>query len=212
MVSRSCASGMDAVAIAAARVRAGDAPLLVAGGVQSVSRVAADSGPLRADVGVVRRVGAVEPGVAADLSATIDGFGRAELVRPATTAGTLAALPPAYTDAGADGQDELALSTRAWPGRVEHRHTAGTSPPPADAAALLLIGDERAARRLGIAPRARITATAVAAHDLVTALTAGQEAMAEALRRAGLRPAGVDVAGVSAPAGLGIGLTLDRSG
>ena len=228
MVNRFCASGMEAVAMAATRIRAGESSLLVAGGVESVSRVPADRGPLWTDVSVVRKLGAVHMGVAADLNATIDGFDRAaldgyaaeshrkaasatragafaralvpvgglghdELIRPDTSAETLAALPPAYAGFGADGQDALALSTRAWPQRVEHRHTAGTSPPPADAAALLLIGDERAAHRLGLSPRARIASSAVAAQDPVTMLTAGQEAMAEALRRAGARPGEVDV-------------------
>ena len=38
-LNRFCASGIDAVATAAARVRAGDYRLVVAGGVESVSRV-----------------------------------------------------------------------------------------------------------------------------------------------------------------------------
>ncbi|MFC7613851.1 beta-ketoacyl synthase N-terminal-like domain-containing protein [Actinokineospora soli] len=163
VVNRFCASGIEAVAVAASRIRAGDASLLVAGGVESASR--APAVPLWTDASVVRQLGAVHIGVAADLNATIDGFDRPaldayaaeshrkaasasragafarslvpvgglahdELIRPDTTVETLAALPPAYAALGADGQDALALSTRAWPERVEHLHTAGTSPRP----------------------------------------------------------------------------------
>ena len=48
MLNRFCASGIDAVGQTAARVRAGDLGLAVAGGVESVSRVPmfADRGPL----------------------------------------------------------------------------------------------------------------------------------------------------------------------
>lgn len=80
-VNRFCASGIDAVATAAALVRAGQADLVVAGGVESSSRVPmfADRGPLWTDPGVVASVGSVHMGVAADIVATEDGRERAEL-------------------------------------------------------------------------------------------------------------------------------------
>lgn len=80
-VNRFCASGIDAVAMTAAHVRAGDLDLAVAGGVESVSRVPifSDGGALWADPDVVRRLGSVHMGIAADLIATIDRRGRAEL-------------------------------------------------------------------------------------------------------------------------------------
>ncbi|MGQ0838722.1 acetyl-CoA C-acyltransferase [Actinokineospora sp.] len=177
-VNRFCASGIDAVAQTSARVRGGELSLAVAGGVESVSRVPmfSDGAPLWTGAEVVRRTG----GLTAD-----------ELVRPDTSRAALAALPPAFAALGADGQDDLALSSRAWPDRIEHHHTIGTSPALADGAALLLIGDARAAHRLGIAPRARIVTSA--AHDPVTMLTAGQDAMTEAMRRAAVLPAEVAV-------------------
>jgi acetyl-CoA C-acetyltransferase len=123
----------------------------------------------------------------------IGGLDHDELVRPRATRAALAALPPAFAAMGSDGQDALALSTRAWPDRIEHRHTVGTSPEVADGAALLLIGNARAAHRLGLRPRARIVSAAVVAHDPVTMLTAGQEAMAAAMRRAGVVPGEIEV-------------------
>ncbi|NLG45498.1 acetyl-CoA C-acyltransferase [Gordonia sp. (in: high G+C Gram-positive bacteria)] len=81
MVNRFCASGIDAVAVAAARVKAGDADLIVAGGVESVSRVPmfADRGPLWADPATVAEIGSIHMGVAADLNATLDGLDRETL-------------------------------------------------------------------------------------------------------------------------------------
>ena len=80
-INRFCASGIDAVAHAAARLRSGDLGLAVAGGVESVSRVPlfADRGPLWTDPATIRAVGSVHMGIAADLNATIEGLGRDEL-------------------------------------------------------------------------------------------------------------------------------------
>jgi len=80
-INRFCASGIDAVAATAARLRAGDLQLAVAGGVESVSRVPlfADRGPLWTDPATIRTVGSVHMGVAADLNATIEGLRREEL-------------------------------------------------------------------------------------------------------------------------------------
>jgi acetyl-CoA C-acetyltransferase len=80
-LNRFCASGIDAVATAAAKVRAGDASLIVAGGVESVSRVPifSDRGVLWSDPDVVSQVGSVHMGIAADLNATLEGFTREQL-------------------------------------------------------------------------------------------------------------------------------------
>jgi acetyl-CoA C-acetyltransferase len=80
-INRFCASGIDAVGQTAARLRAGDLTVAVAGGVESISRVPifADRGPLWDDPRTIRRIGSIHMGVAADLNATIEGYGRAEL-------------------------------------------------------------------------------------------------------------------------------------
>jgi len=77
-INRFCASGLDAINLAAARVRGGDATLIVAGGVESVSRVPtfSDHGPLYADPEVMAAAGTIHMGVAADLVATLDGIDR----------------------------------------------------------------------------------------------------------------------------------------
>ncbi len=80
-INRYCASGIDAIALAAALVRSGQADLVVAGGVESVSRVPlfADRGPLWCDSELVERIGSIHMGVAADVVATEEGFTRDEL-------------------------------------------------------------------------------------------------------------------------------------
>ena len=81
-INRFCASGLDAVNLAAAKIQAGMADVVVAGGVESVSRVPmyADNGPLYTDPAVAAATGGgVFMGVAADLVATLEGFDREEL-------------------------------------------------------------------------------------------------------------------------------------
>lgn len=80
-LNRFCASGIDAVAQTAGRIRGGDLDLGVAGGVESVSRVPmfTDRGPLWSDPDTIRRIGSVHMGIAADLNLTIDGWTRAQL-------------------------------------------------------------------------------------------------------------------------------------
>lgn len=81
-INRFCASGLDAVNLAAAKITAGMADVVVAGGVESVSRVPmyADEGPLYTDPMVAAQTGGgLFMGVAADLVATLEGFEREEL-------------------------------------------------------------------------------------------------------------------------------------
>jgi acetyl-CoA C-acetyltransferase len=80
-VNRFCASGLEAVNLAAMKVRAGWADLVVAGGVESMSRVAmgSDGGALMQDSVVSEQIGFVPQGISADLIATLEGFGRTAL-------------------------------------------------------------------------------------------------------------------------------------
>ena len=80
-VNRFCASGIEAVNLAAARVKSDGAGVLLAGGVESISHVPmySDNGPLFCDPATVDAIGSVEMGIAADIVATIEGFERPEL-------------------------------------------------------------------------------------------------------------------------------------
>ncbi len=80
-LNRFCASGLEAVNLAAAMVRSGWEQLVLAGGVESMSRVpmGSDGGALIDDPEISQAVGFVPQGIGADLLATLDGFSRAEL-------------------------------------------------------------------------------------------------------------------------------------
>jgi acetyl-CoA C-acetyltransferase len=91
-VNRFCASGLDAVNQAAARVRSGFEHLIVAGGVESMSRVPmfSDGGAWAADPATALATDFVPQGIGADLIATLDGFTRADVDAFAVRSQTLA--------------------------------------------------------------------------------------------------------------------------
>ncbi|MBH1938203.1 acetyl-CoA C-acetyltransferase [Streptomyces sp. AV19] len=76
--NRFCASGLEAVNLAAAKVRSGWEDLVLAGGVESMSRVpmASDGGAWFGDPMTNFATGFVPQGIGADLIATIGGYGR----------------------------------------------------------------------------------------------------------------------------------------
>jgi acetyl-CoA C-acetyltransferase len=80
-LSRFCASGLEAVNLAAAKVASGFEDLVVAGGVESMSRVpmGSDGGAWMADPETNLTTRFVPQGVSADLIATMEGFSRADV-------------------------------------------------------------------------------------------------------------------------------------
>lgn len=77
-IHRFCASGLEALNLAAMKVRSGWEDLIVAGGVESMSRVpmGSDGGAWFMDPGVNSTIGFIPQGISADLIATIEGFSR----------------------------------------------------------------------------------------------------------------------------------------
>jgi len=80
-LNRFCASGLEAVNNAAAQIMSGQADAVVAGGVESMSRVqmGADGGAVYADPRVSYAHYYVPQGISADLIATLDGYSREEV-------------------------------------------------------------------------------------------------------------------------------------
>ena len=80
-LNRFCASGLEAVNQAAARIRSGFEDLILAGGVESMSRVpmGSDGGAWAMDPATAFATDFVPQGIGADLIATIEGFGRADV-------------------------------------------------------------------------------------------------------------------------------------
>ena len=77
-VNRFCASGLEAVNIASQKVASGWEDLVLAGGVESMSRVpmGSDGGPMATDPETNYDTYFVPQGISADLIATIEGFSR----------------------------------------------------------------------------------------------------------------------------------------
>ncbi|MFJ3553304.1 acetyl-CoA C-acetyltransferase [Streptomyces sp. NPDC090114] len=76
--NRFCASGLEAVNMAAMKVRSGWEDLVLAGGVESMSRVpmGSDGGAWALDPRTNHATGFVPQGIGADLIATLEGFSR----------------------------------------------------------------------------------------------------------------------------------------
>ena len=77
-INRFCASGLEAVNLAAQKVRSGWEDLVVAGGVESMSRVpiGSDGGAWAQDPATNLKTAFVPQGIGADLIATLEGFSR----------------------------------------------------------------------------------------------------------------------------------------
>lgn len=233
-LNRFCASGLAALGDAATRVASGSEGLVLAGGVESMSRVpmSSDGGAWFQDEAVARATGFVHMGVAADAVATLAGLSRDDLdtyalasheralraerdgllgrrlvpvrapggetllardegPRPGLTREKLAGFAPLFAEKEAALFDPVVLARHPSLGAVRHLHTAATSPAIADAAALVLVGNEATGSALGLRPLARIVAVANVGTDPVTMLTGNVAATERVLAKAGLTVADV---------------------
>jgi acetyl-CoA C-acetyltransferase len=225
------------VNIAAQKIASGWEDLVLAGGVESMSRVpmGSDGGAWALDPETNYDTSFVPQGIGADLIATVEGFTRDDVdayaarsqerawaaqadgffagsvipvldingnvvlerdehIRAGTTAESLSNLKPAFATIGdIGGFDAVALQKYHWIERVDHVHTAGNSSGIVDGASLVLIGNERTGEEQGLAPRARILATAVSGADPTIMLTGPAPASRKALARAGLTVEDLDL-------------------
>jgi len=212
-VDRRCGSSQQAIHFAAASVIAGHYDLVIAGGVESMSRVPMGSnvreGKQYPDHVLERyQVDRFHQGIAAELVAERWGFSREQLDEYSLESHARAAVA---IDSGAlDGQlatfdgglrhDEgvrrdgsMEVMGALKPAfRPDGLITAGNSSQISDGAAALLITTSDVARARGLRPIARIHTVALAADDPVIMLTAPIPATAKALKKAGL---GIDDVG-----------------
>lgn len=235
-LNRFCASGLEAVNMAAQKVASGWEDLVVAGGVESMSRVpmGSDGGAWAMDPETNLKTYFVPQGIGADLIATIDGYSREdvdafalnsqqkaaaaiaagyfdnsriavkdqnglivcdtdELVRAGASMEDMAKLRPAFRDMGAYGFDDSALARYPHIESIQHVHTAANSSGIVDGACTVLIGNEAAGQRYGMAPRARIVSTALVGTDATIMLTGPAPAARKALAKAGLKIDDIDL-------------------
>ena len=96
-LNRFCASGLEAVNLAAQKVRSGFEDLVLAGGVESMSKVAmgSDGGPWAEDPETAYETYFIPQGIGADLIATIEGFDRTRVDEYAVRSQELAATAQA---------------------------------------------------------------------------------------------------------------------
>ncbi|WP_433873303.1 thiolase family protein [Saccharopolyspora sp. CA-218241] len=206
-VDRRCGSGQQAVHAAAAGIIAGQHDIVVAGGVESMSRVPMgaanqDGRPMPESVLERFGVGGFNQGVGAELVAERWGLSRRRLDdysleshRRAAAAGDSGALDgqlvpvPGALDADEGVRrtttpDQLAGLRPAF--RADGVITAGNSSQISDGTAALLLTTGEIAARRGWSPIARVHTSVLAGADPVIMLTAPLPATRKALRKSGL--------------------------
>jgi len=235
-LNRFCASGLEAVNMAAMKVASGWEDLIVAGGVESLSRIpmGSDGGAWAMDPATNFQTGFVPQGVGADLIATLEGFSRDdvdafavnsqakaaaasksgkfkkslipvtdqngitildhdEFIREGTTADDLAKLKPSFQMMGQMGFDDSAKLKYPQVEDINHMHHAGNSSGIVDGAALVLIGNDKIGKELGMKPRARIVSVALTSTEPTIMLTGPGPASLKALEKAGLTVDDIDL-------------------
>jgi acetyl-CoA acyltransferase len=212
-IDRQCGSSQQAVHFAAAAVLSGQCDVVVAGGVESMSRVPMASS-IGQDVGfpfgpqLLARYDNVlfNQGIGAELVAQRWGLSRAQLdefslgsharAAAAQDAGAFAAEivpvtradgPVVTADEGIRRDTSLAsLATLKTPFQADGVVTAGSSSQISDGAAALLVTTSERAAELGLRPIVRVHTAVLAANDPVIMLTAPIPATEKALKRSGL--------------------------
>jgi acetyl-CoA acyltransferase len=210
-LDRQCGSSQQAVSFAAASVVAGHYDVVVAGGVESMSRVPmgmSAAGKMPFGAGFLERYAGTMPnqGIGAEMIVDRWGFSRSQLdefslashekAAVAQDEGRFAAeigavTAPGGTSVEADEGvrrgstlDKLAQLKPAF--RENGTITAGNSSQISDGAAALLITTSEKAAELGLTPIARVHTAVVVGDDPVIMLTGPIPATALALKRSGL--------------------------
>jgi acetyl-CoA acetyltransferase family protein len=216
-VDRQCGSSQQAIHFAAQGVQAGAYDMVIAGGVESMSRV-----PMGASFqtghgfpfskSMTERFNLVPQGISAEMIAEKWGVGRETLDQIGFRSQQLAAsardsgrfsreIAPVETSGGTVSQDEgirestlekmasLKPSFKPEGGVV----TAANSSQITDGASAVLITTPERAAELGLKPRARFHTFALAASDPVIMLTAPIPATQKVLKRADLTMDDIDV-------------------
>jgi acetyl-CoA C-acetyltransferase len=219
-VDRQCGSSQQALHFAAQAVLSGTCDVVVAGGVQNMSRIPISAAmlagraygfddPFSGSQGWLRRYGNQEVSQfrAAEMIAAKWGISREQMEafaleshRRAVAAadggrfdGEIVAVGDVAADEGPRRDTSLEKMAKLAPLTEGGRLTAAVSSQISDAAAALLVVNERGLAAHGLVPRARIHHLSVRGADPVWMLTAPIPATAHALSRAGLRIDEIDL-------------------
>ncbi|MCM4083019.1 acetyl-CoA C-acyltransferase [Paractinoplanes hotanensis] len=205
-IDRQCGSSQQALHFAAATVISGQADLVVAGGVESMTRVPMGSSgqgsdPYGESVRTRYGVESFNQGVGAEMVAERWGLSRAQLEEYALSSHAAAAraqdsgefdaeiepLAGVKQDEGIRRDTSLEkLAGLRTPFKQDGVVTAGTASQISDGAAALAVTTSEWAAAHGLTPLARVHTAVIAAADPVIVLTAPMPATAKALARSGL--------------------------
>jgi acetyl-CoA acyltransferase len=208
-VDRQCGSSLQAAFNAATAVSAGQLDLVVAGGVESMSRVPMGSSGGDLSDSLLERWEIVPQGVSAELIAERWGLSREELdaysyeshrralaaieegrfereVVPVEVSNPHAGLLFGVDETPRADTSPEALAALKPAFLPEGKVTAGNSSQICDGAAAVLVASEAACSRLGLEPRARYVSFGLAGVDPRLMLHGNPDASSRALERAGL--------------------------
>lgn len=205
-VNRLCGSSQQAAHFAAATVISGAADLVVAAGVENMTRVAMGSDGVMPSERLMERFDLIPQGQSAELIAERWGLSREAVDKfsfdshqkalAAIDAGrfkdeiipVVTSTKTVDTDEGPRRETSLEkLATLKTAFRSDGVVTAGSSSQISDGASALLIGSQEAGKRLKLTPKARFVATAVSGVDPTIMLTGPIPATEKVLKKAGLQ-------------------------
>jgi len=208
-LNRFCGSGQQAIHFAAQAIASGDMDLVIASGVESMSRV-----PIGSDGNITPEFRAsfpydlVHQGISAEMLVEKWALHRSELDEYAASSHCLAAaaaregwtqkelfaINGLTADEGVRANPNLEKMLTLPPAfKAGGCVTAGNSSQISDGAAAVLLASEEKADALGLRKRARIITRVVVGSDPVLMLTGPIDATKLALRKAGMHVADIDV-------------------
>lgn len=211
-VNRLCGSSQQAASFAAGAVMSGANDLVIAAGTESMSRIPMGSDAASTSDRILDRFDIIPQGLSAELIAEKWNMTKEEInlfsynshqkaIKAIDEGKFKDEIVPINTGTATISQDEgprrdsnLAKLATLKPAFKENGYiTAANSSQISDGAAALLIGNETAAKKYGLKPKARFVATAVAGIDPTIMLTGPIPATQKVLEKAGLKLSDIDL-------------------
>jgi acetyl-CoA C-acetyltransferase len=118
---------------------------------------------------------------------------RDDFIKPGTDMQVLGSLKASFAGPGAMGYDAIALAKYPEVERINHVHTPGNSSGIVDGASLVMVGNARIGKELGMTPRGRVVSIALTATDPTIMLIGPGPASRKALAKAGLTIDDIDL-------------------
>jgi acetyl-CoA C-acetyltransferase len=118
---------------------------------------------------------------------------RDDFIKPNTDMQVLGSLRASFAGPGAMGYDAIALAKYPEVERINHVHTPGNSSGIVDGASLVMVGNGRIGKELGLTPRGRVVSIALTATDPTIMLTGPGPASLKALAKVGLTIDDIDL-------------------